>query len=107
MTNEELLQARPLALCMCTQHVCLTQPRLQNLDQVPVDQLRPEFVTEMKNLRGRILGQSPIKTLNGKGVQCACVWMFVCARSQPLPPPHPQSSTAQPCSAWPSPTPTP
>jgi len=39
---------------------------LQNLDQVPVDQLRPEFVTEMKNLRGRILGQSPIKTLNGK-----------------------------------------
>ena len=54
---------------MRTHHVCLTQPRPQNLDQVPVDQLRPEFVTEMKNLRGRILGQSPIKTLNGKGVQ--------------------------------------
>ena len=66
---------------MRTHHVCLTQPRPQNLDQVPVDQLRPEFVTEMKNLRGRILGQSPIKTLNGKGVQCARVCARVCVRA--------------------------
>jgi hypothetical protein len=46
---------------------------LQNLDQVPVDQLRPEFVAEMKNLRSRILGQSPIKTLNGKELDGAAL----------------------------------
>jgi hypothetical protein len=46
---------------------------LQNLDQVPVDQLRPEFVAEMNNLRSRILGQSPIKTLNGKELDGAAL----------------------------------
>ena len=46
---------------------------LQNLDQVPIEQLRPEFVSEMKNLRGRILGQSPIKTLNGKELDGAAL----------------------------------
>jgi hypothetical protein len=46
---------------------------LQNLDQVPVDQLRPEFVAEMKNLRSRILGQSPIKMLNGKELDGAAL----------------------------------
>jgi hypothetical protein len=46
---------------------------LQNLDQVPVDQLRPEFVAEMNSLRSRILGQSPIKTLNGKQLDGAAL----------------------------------
>jgi hypothetical protein len=46
---------------------------LQNLDQVPVDQLRPEFVAEMNSLRSRILGQSPIKTLNGKELDGAAL----------------------------------
>lgn len=39
---------------------------LQTLDSVAVEQLRPEFVTAMRALRSRILGQAPVKTLHGR-----------------------------------------
>lgn len=57
---------------------------LQNLDQVPVEQLRPEFVTEMNNLRSRILGQSPIKTLNGKELDGAALLSLAESYSQAI-----------------------
>jgi hypothetical protein len=39
---------------------------LQTLDSVAVAQLRPEFVSAMRALRSRILGQAPVKTLHGR-----------------------------------------
>ena len=40
--------------------------KLQNLEELPPEQLRPEFLEQIINLRKKVLGRVKVKTLNGK-----------------------------------------
>jgi ABC-type phosphate transport system auxiliary subunit len=44
----------------------LDEKNLQNLQNMEMDQMRPDFVEQVLNLRKRIMGKARVKTLNGK-----------------------------------------
>lgn len=41
---------------------------LQNLQKMPEDRFRPEFLEAMEKLRGRVFAKAKVKTLNGKAL---------------------------------------
>ena len=42
--------------------------QLQNLEQLPMEKLRPEFLDQILNLKKKILGRVKVKSLNGKAL---------------------------------------
>jgi hypothetical protein len=42
------------------------EEELQNLAQLPLDQLRPDFVDKVKKIRTKILSEMKTKKLNGR-----------------------------------------
>ena len=50
--------------------------QLQNLEQLPMEKLRPEFLDQILNLKKKILGRVKVKSLNGKALNLGNVFKF-------------------------------
>ena len=50
--------------------------QLQNLEQLPMEKLKPEFLDQILNLKKKILGRVKVKSLNGKALNLGNVFKF-------------------------------